>query len=236
MPSVTPPERILRAASLQRWESVTFLHWAYPPGKLQRLLPPGLEIDVVEGTAWLGVTPLAMRGVRPGLLPPVPGWSDFLEVNVRTYVHHPASGTDGVWFLRLVCPRAAMVVAMRALGVPYRRFAGSVEPGRDATRYRGNHARWGSIDVTVHPGERVAEPSPWLVAVTGRWNAYTWRAGRLWRVPVEHPPWPLHRATVTGTSDLVRHTGLQPPVTGPTVSWSPGVDVRLGLPRPLPRG
>lgn len=234
MLSLEPAQPVRRAVSVQRWESVTFVHWPCPAGPLQEVLPAGLEIDVVDGSAWLGLTPLAMRGVRPALLPPLPGWSDFLEVNVRTYVRHPASGTDGVWFLRLLCPRAAMVAAMRSIGVPYRLFHGSVVQEQGSTTYRGRDARWGSIDATVHPGERITEPSPWLVAVTGRWNAYTWRARRLWRVPVEHAPWPLHRATMTGASDLVRHTGLPAPTTAPTVTWSPGVRTRIGVPRPLP--
>jgi uncharacterized protein len=239
MPSTTPPHAVRLVTSRQRWAAVTFLHWACPPGAVQRLLPPGLEVDVVDGNAWVAVTPLLMRDVRASVLPPVPGWSDFAEINVRTYVRHPASGTDGLWFFALLCPRAAMVAALRTVGLPYRRYPAAAERHDNAVVYRGHHPRHGDLDLTVRPAERIDAPSAWLTAVTGRWNAYVVRGGRLWRVPVAHPPWPLHRASLagdaTGTGGLLTAAGLPAPSTGPVVTWSPGVDSRVGVPRPLSR-
>ena len=52
-----------------------------------------------------------MTGVRPVVLPAVPGLSNFHEVNVRTYVHR---GQDpGVWFFSL---DAANALAVKARG------------------------------------------------------------------------------------------------------------------------
>ncbi|MBM49753.1 MAG: hypothetical protein CMP27_07970, partial [Roseibacillus sp.] len=70
----------------QRWENLLFLHWAVPAQSVKEHLPPGLEVDTYNGTAWVGVVPFFMRGVRPRFLPSVPGLSNFLELNVRTYV------------------------------------------------------------------------------------------------------------------------------------------------------
>ncbi|MCA5893337.1 DUF2071 domain-containing protein [Isoptericola sp. NEAU-Y5] len=240
MASAAPPHAFRLVTSRQRWSAVTFLHWAFPPATIQRHLPAGLEVDVIDGAAWVSLTPLVMQDVRASVLPPVPGWSDFVEVNVRTYVRHGPSGTDGLWFFALLCPRVAMVAAMRVLGLPYRVFPGTAERSGGAALYRGSHPRRGRIDLAVRPGERIAEPSPWLVAVTGRWNAYLVRFGRLWRVPVTHPPWPLHGATLVGASREVNgiwaSVGLPAPDTDPVVTWSPGVDARVGVPRLLPRG
>ncbi|MGW8565837.1 YqjF family protein [Isoptericola sp. NPDC055881] len=237
MPSHAAPHAVRLVASRQRWHAVTFLHWAYPPAVVQALLPSGLEVDVVDGDAWVAVTPLLVRDVRASVLPAVPGWSEFAEVNVRTYVRHPASGTDGIWFLRLLCPRTAMVGAMRALGLAYRVYPVTARRTGSSVVYCGDQAPYGRIDLTVRPGDRIAAPSPWLTAVTGRWNAYTVRCGRLWRVPVAHPPWPLHRAQVTGADRLgalLTAAGLPAPTTRPVATWSPGVDTRVGVPRPLP--
>jgi len=232
-----PPHAVRVVASRQRWSAVTFLHWAYPPDTIRRFLPRGLQVDVVDDAAWVAVTPLVMQRVRASVLPPVPGWSDFAEVNVRTYVRHPASGTTGLWFFTLLCPRAAMVGAMRVVGLPYQQVPLVATRSSGAVRYRGPHAQDGDggLDLEVRPGGRVVDPGPWLDAVTGRWNAYVLRLGRLWRVPVAHPPWPLYRATcdgAAGAEGLLASVGLPAPAGAPVVTWSPGVDTRIGVPRP----
>lgn len=230
-----PDQSVRIATTLQRWESLAFVHWPYAPDDIAALLPPGLVPDVVDGSAWVGVTPFLMRGVRVPGVPAVPGWSEFAEVNVRTYVRHPRSGTDGLWFLALVCQRRAVVGALRAVGLPYHRGEGRARDDADAVSYRVRVAGRDVLSARVVPGERIVDPDPWLVSVTGRWGAYTRRAGRLWRVPVEHAPWPLHVASAPHLStDLVQRCGLPRPVGVPHVSWSPGVDVRIGVPHPMP--
>src|SRR4051812_24259993 len=84
----------------QKWRSLLFLHWALPPEAVRPLLPAGLDLDVYQGSAYVGLVPFTMRGVRPVGLPAVPWLSNFHETNVRTYVH--AGGRDpGVWFFSL---------------------------------------------------------------------------------------------------------------------------------------
>ncbi|VTR75440.1 YqjF family protein [Cellulomonas hominis] len=221
-------------ATLQRWDAVAFLHWPCEPAAVQRLLPPGLRADVLDGAAWLGITPLVMRDVRAPGTPAPPALAAFAEVNARTYVHHPASGTDGLWFLTMLCARTLVVTGLRALGLPYVRADGTVLRAGGRTDYAVTDRRGAELRVTVrHPGpERV--PDAFTDAVTGRWNAYVRRAGRLWRVPVEHPPWPLHAGTVEGLrTNLPARCGLDVGTAEPLVHWSPGVDARIGLPRPV---
>ena len=58
-PSAPPVPRPLM---YHRWTAVTFLHWPYPPQVVQRLLPPGLEVDRADGTAWVGLVPFRCSG------------------------------------------------------------------------------------------------------------------------------------------------------------------------------
>src|SRR3954447_6518408 len=76
-----------RGVMRQSWRELLFLHWAFDPDVIRPLIPPGLDLDVFEGQAYVGLVPFTMTGVRPVGLPPVRWLSNFHETNVRTYVH-----------------------------------------------------------------------------------------------------------------------------------------------------
>ena len=48
------------------------MHWPVGVEELRPLVPPALGIDTFEGSAWLGVVPFDMTGVRPHFLPADP--------------------------------------------------------------------------------------------------------------------------------------------------------------------
>jgi uncharacterized protein YqjF (DUF2071 family) len=235
-------ETVRRPATVQRWRALTFLHWRYDPASVQRLLPAGLEVDTWDGSAWVSLTPFLMVDIRIGNLPPVPTLSTFPETNVRTYVRGP-DGRDGLWFFSLEADSLPLVLAARSLyGVPYRWAEMSVEERGDTIRYRSRRRsgrRGGGPvghDIVVRP-ERPCDPAPepadWL---SGRWRAYSSLAGRLAVTPVEHDPWPLWTATLVSLEQsLLAAGGLPEPDGEPLVYHSPGVDVRLGVPRLVPR-
>ena len=102
------PNRPVRG--YQKWRSLLFLHWPVPLETLRPLVPKSLEIDLYDGVAWVGVVPFAMFGVRSRWWPPYQAF-DFLETNVRTYVHH--QGQPGVYFFSL---DAASALAVWAAG------------------------------------------------------------------------------------------------------------------------
>ena len=107
----------------QCWSGLLFLHWPVDPAMIQSRLPDGLFVDTYDNKAWLGVVPFFMDRVRPVMLPPVPGLSWFLELNVRTYVHD-AQGRPGVWFFSLDCNQPlAVEIARRFFHLPYEHAA-----------------------------------------------------------------------------------------------------------------
>src|SRR5215471_15585884 len=84
----------------QTWEQQLFAHWRVPAERLEPMVPEGLEVEEHDGSAWIGITPFRITGLRSRGMLPLPGVSSFLELNVRTYVHAP-DGESGVWFFSL---------------------------------------------------------------------------------------------------------------------------------------
>ena len=106
----------------QSWRDLLFAHWPIAPDAMRALLPPSLDLDTFEGNAWLGVVPFGMRGVRPRWVPPVPWLSNFLELNVRTYVRVRDRGQvkPGVYFFSLDAANSlAVMIARRTFRLPY---------------------------------------------------------------------------------------------------------------------
>lgn len=227
-----PEEKVAVAMAFQTWRHVAFLHWAYEPEVVQRLLPPGLSVDVIDGRAWVGLTPFSVEGFRVPGLPALPLVSRFPETNLRTYVRAP-NGADGLWFLSIDVASLLMVVGARLpLGVPYLPADMRVEAGQ--TIVYESRRLIGDADhrIEVRPGEPADHLAERDALLIGRWRAYTRRAGRLLEVPVEHEPWPVHAATLVALDESVtRAAGLPPPEGAPLVHYAPGVSARLGLPR-----
>lgn len=140
-----------------RWSNLTFLHWRFDPGEIQRTLPAGLRVDTYRGDAWVGLVPFYMARVRPWWSPPVPGVSWFCETNVRTYVVD-RYGTPGVWFYSLDASNAfAVWVARTFWRLPY--FTSSMQLDIDdrtiAYRCERKGAKTLRSAVQVHVGDLV---------------------------------------------------------------------------------
>jgi uncharacterized protein YqjF (DUF2071 family) len=222
---------------IQWWRRMTFLHWRYPADELQRLLPDGLRVETYDGTGWVGLLPFQMY-VRPPALPPLPWLSWFPETNVRTYVRGP-DGKPGIFFFTLEATRMPAILAARAsLRLPYRWSAMDIRLGERCLAYHGRR-RWPGpagvgYDVGVRIGKPIAEND--LTALdhflTARYRLYSRVLGRLVSVEVEHPPWRLYRAALVDfRQDLLASLGLPGTDSEPLVHASPGIRVRIGVPR-----
>jgi hypothetical protein len=45
----------------QSWCTLTFLHWRYPIETVRTLVPPPLELEAFDGSAWVAITPFVLR-------------------------------------------------------------------------------------------------------------------------------------------------------------------------------
>lgn len=228
----------------QHWHDLLFLHWRWSAADIQRTLPDGLTVDTHDGHAWLGVVPFCMTGVRPRGLPAVPGLSNFIELNLRTYVHS-ADGTPGVWFYSLDCnQRLAVALARSLFALPYV-FADMTKTGRlgrpgGVTRYRSQRPRQPRVDDFVYDGAGPTAPAPpeslawWLVEryvlFAGGRDGRPLRSGRVWHEPYEVGPVKLGPWSTT----LFEANGFRPPGREPDHTMaSAGVSVKI---YPLKRG
>lgn len=185
----------------QRWSDLLFLHWRWPAEEIQASLPAGLTVDTHEGAAWMGVVPFWMDAVRPRWLPPVPGLSWFLELNLRTYVFDK-NGEPGVWFYSLDCnQRIATAVARRLFGLNY---VGARQVGRRPAATRaaefhstrratggGSHFEW---EPTGEAGG--AAPGSLAFFLVERYLLFSAHRGRLHRGQVWHPPYAVRSVNV----------------------------------------
>ena len=219
---------------VQQWRDLAYVHWRYPVDEVKALLPAGLEVDTFDGSAWVGLIPFSMRNIGLPRLPAVPYLGSFPEVNVRTYVRH--NGVPGVWFFSLDVNRLIPAfVARTTYFLPY--CWGSARNTRtDGTLVTSVHRRLPSraaTDIRVDIGDAIDRPDDLSVFLSARWGLYSrGMRGNLRYAPVEHERWPLHRASLVSLDDsLVTDAGLSAPEGEPHVMFSPGVSVRIGLPR-----
>jgi uncharacterized protein YqjF (DUF2071 family) len=228
------PEPVKRAVMVQQWRDLAYVHWRYPAEEVQALLPPGLEVDTFDGSAWVGLIPFSMKNIGLPRLPAVPYFGSFPEVNVRTYVRR--NGVPGVWFFSLDVNRfLPALVARTTYFLPY--CWGSARHQRVGnlltTRVKRRWPRRADTSISIHTGERIAEPDDLSVFLSARWGLYS-RGFRtsLRYAPVDHETWPLYSATLQHLDDsLVTAAGLSQPTGDAHVMFSPGVSVRIGLPR-----
>lgn len=218
----------------QRWARLLFLHWPVPADELRPLIPAGLEVDTHDGQAWIGLVPFVVRHARPVFLPSMPGVSSFVEVNVRTYVHH--RGRDpGVWFFSLdASSRVAVYVARTLYHLPYRFavMASDVHGARVHFRSRriAPGPRPGTCAVEYEPrGAAVpARPGTLEHFLLERYVLYAAHAGRLYMGRVHHAPYPMQEAAMEGLAeDLIAVADLVRPPREPLVHYASGVDVEV---------
>jgi hypothetical protein len=183
----------------QTWDDLLFAHWRVPVETVEERVPAGLEVEQYDGSAWLGLAPFRLTGLRLRGLLPLPGVSSFLELNVRTYVR-AANGRPGIWFFSLdASSRLIVEAARRAYRLPYFHARISARHGAEWIEYecariqepgRVFCGRYRPAGAALH-----AQPGSLEWFLAERYCLYTADAsGRLYRAEVHHEPWLLQRA------------------------------------------
>lgn len=220
-----------RPRGYQSWRSLLFLHWPVGVEALRPLVPPTLEIDTFAGMAYVGIVAFAMQGVRASWVPKPLGLN-FLETNVRTYVH--VDGRDpGVYFFSLDADaRLAVWGARRFWRLPYHwarmtltRRSEVVE--YDLTRQTKESVRF-HVEYSVKAAIGTASPGTLDHFLIERYLMHITLPGDQVIGAVHHDPYPLHRADILSLDEsLSAAAGLPEPHGEPLVHYSPGVNVEI---------
>jgi len=212
----------------QDWGDLLFMHWPVPAEVIQAHLPPRLQVDTHGGHAWIGIVPFRMWDVHSRVTPPVPGVREFLELNVRTYVH--LDGVPGVWFFSLDATNSLAVWAARTFFyLPYFRAKLSLErPAPEQLRYTGHRVHNGAPEAEFAATWELGAALPPTELgsldffLTERYCLYAaggqgpGRGEKLYRGRIAHQPWPLREVRLLDyRSDLLVGHGLPTPVGEP---------------------
>jgi uncharacterized protein len=217
----------------QTWCDLLFAHWQVPIERLEAVIPSQLPVDTFDGSAWLGVTPFLVDGLRLRGTTPAPLVSRFPEINVRTYV--TVGGKPGIYFLSLDAARkSAVLAARRVYRLPYfhsrmsrRRRGEWVEFCSERISDDGPEARFlGRYRATGKAS--TASPGSLEHFLTERYCLYTLdERQRILRGEIHHPSWPLR----TAEANLEQNTMAAPfglrPETEPLFHFSSRQDVLM---------
>ena len=224
----------------QRWTNVLFAHWPVRVEALRPLVPASLAIDTFNGDAWVGVIPFRMGNVRPRGIPPLPWVSEFLELNVRTYVRHGERA--GVWFFSLDASNPVAVRAARAaVPLPYYDARMTMDTAADGfVHYRSERVHRGvppaRFEGTYRPTGSVRHAVPETLEhfLVERYALFSMTGVGLVSVEIAHAPWPLHRAEARiDRNTMATAAGVVLEGDPAHLRFSSRVDVRTWLPKPV---
>lgn len=108
-----------RPVTVHAWEDIVFAHWRHEPASLARLVPPGTRPDVIDGSAWAGLSAYVFRQTQVPPFPPSGRLGSMTEVTIEILTVDDR-GRRGVAYRTVDTANVPAIVAAHALlGVPY---------------------------------------------------------------------------------------------------------------------
>jgi hypothetical protein len=219
----------------QVWHDLLFMHWPVAIEQLRPLIPAELEIESCEGSAWVGVVPFHMSGIRARWMPPIPGTSAFPELNVRTYVR--ARGKPGVWFFSLDAANSLAVAgARRFYHLPYFRARMHARSGpRSEIRYDSHRTHGGAPSADFRGRYRALDDTVFQARrgsleyfFVERYRLYAATGRHIFCGEIDHAPWPLQRAEAEiEVNTMAAASGITLPASKPLLHFARRQEVRV---------
>lgn len=217
----------------QSRRDLLFFHWKVDPVQVQRTLPPGLTVDTYNDLAYVGIVPFMVCDARPRGLPAVGFVSDFLELNIRTYVVD-RTGAPGIWYYALDCDQPPAVWGARMLySLNYRhaQLKHTIAAPRSISYAHHLQVAERSALLTCAVGHESKAPAQGTLDffLLERYLLFSVSGEVVHRTQIHHAPYPMVDATMqTCQSNLLAEFGFDVNESVPDhVRASPGVDVEV---------
>jgi uncharacterized protein YqjF (DUF2071 family) len=225
----------------QSWKDLLFIHYKIPYNTLRALVPQELALDTYNDEAWISITPFKMRNVRFRMLPSVPTATNFLELNLRTYVK--LNGKGGIYFFSLDASSILSVMGARAGAfLPY--FSANMSVNEEDRTFHFQSKRNGDIktpavlDVKYKPESTPFESQKdsleeWLVE---RYCLFQEAIkGKFVEIDIHHLKWSLQQAEASIlTNSLTKPLGFDIPGQQPLLHFSKYQKVLVWSPKIVP--
>jgi uncharacterized protein YqjF (DUF2071 family) len=181
------------------WRNLFLATYAVPSGLLRPRLPPGLELDLRNGNAFVSLIAFDFLNTRV-LGVPWPGYRNFPELNLRFYVRRGSE--RGVVFVREFVPQHLVAWMARTIyNEPYHAAPLTSRcQDESASRRMEYRLRWAGREHVlsvngIKPEYLPGESSDEHFFKEHHWGFGVTRGGRTVRYEVTHPPWevfPVH--------------------------------------------
>nr|WP_297307289.1 DUF2071 domain-containing protein [uncultured Flavobacterium sp.] len=174
----------------QEWNKAIFMHWEIDKEILIDFLPKNLEIDTFNNKAWISLVAFTMEKIRPKNLPYFPPISNFLEINLRTYVKK--DNKPGVYFLNIEAEKFLSAFIARSIsGLPYQKsnIKHDIKKGMFQSNFESKKF---NLNIEYQVGDLQKNKTDLDVFLTERYCLYLEKNNRLIRYEIHHLPWKIH--------------------------------------------
>ncbi|TCS94877.1 YqjF family protein [Hazenella coriacea] len=192
MNTFTPPTHWMMT---QTWNHVLFVHFPLKPDLLRRLIPQPLQLDTYQGDAWVSFVPFAITDMRLHYLPPIPFTTQFLQVNLRTYVKYKEK--RGIYFISLDANNHLATLSARTFFyLPYKFARITMEHLNLCNRFTSHRDKDTIFTAYFRPSGSVFCSTPgsleeWL---TERYSQFIVKGKQVYEGKLVHPRWLLQQA------------------------------------------
>jgi uncharacterized protein YqjF (DUF2071 family) len=170
----------------QQWDNTLFLHWKCSVSALRQYVPPSLEIDTVEGNAWVSLVVFSVKKLRMNGLPWLPYVSKFEEINLRTYV--VKDGIRGIYMFSLETNKFLTVLMTRIfIGLPY--ILSKIVRKQENVKSQNTKKKY-ALKVKYKAGSSISK-TPIDFWLTERHCLYEIKNARMHRFDIHHTEWVL---------------------------------------------
>jgi uncharacterized protein len=220
----------------QSWRELLFAHWPLPKEALRPLVPGALVLEECAGSAWVGLTPFRLTNLHPRFLPPLPGLSEFPEMNLRTYVR--VGDTPGIFFFSLdAASRLAVLAARMGYRLPYFKAAMRMESRHGWIHYRsrrqdGSEAEFSGRYRPAGPVFEAGKGSLEYFLIERYALFAVLRNGSVLRGDIHHRPWRLRSAEAAIERNTAPAThGIALPDSAPLLHYADRQDTLVWPPK-----